>query len=502
MTLQIVEKSGEGLSRVYGVTVPVADLKERLDARIAEISPQIQLKGFRPGKVPPTHVRKMYGKGLMQEIVEQSVSEGQQQALEQAKVRPAASPDVKLESDLGAVLEGKADLSFELAIEVMPEFDPIDVSKVELTRPTYAPSDAEVSEQLDEIAAQNRTYETKTGKSVKAADGDMAVIDFLGSIDGVPFEGGAGEGHELVLGSGQFIPGFEEQLIGAKPDEEVTVKLSFPDDYPAENLKGKAAEFAVTVKEIKAAKAGVADDALAERLGLADVAALKDALKGQLAGQYDQASRYKLKRALLDVLDAGHSFPLPPRMVEAEFDAIWRQVEQDKASGELSEDDVAKTDDQLKAEYRRIAERRVRLGLVLAEIGRKHDVVVTDAEMNQAINNEVRRYPGQEREVFEAFRTRPELQASLRAPIYEEKVVDLIISKAKVSDKAVTKDELFSEDEMPAGYGDEGEKAAKPAKKPAAKKAKAEPEAEAESAPADEKPAKKPAAKKKAEPKA
>jgi trigger factor len=502
MTLQIVEKSGEGLSRVYGITVPAADLNQRLDARIAEISPQIQLKGFRPGKVPPTHVRKMYGKGLMQEIVEQSVSEGQQQALEQAKVRPAASPDVKLESDLGAVLEGKADLSFELAIEVMPEFDPIDVSKVELTRPTYAPSDAEVSEQLDEIAAQNRTYETKTGKSVKAADGDMAVIDFLGSIDGVPFEGGAGEGHELVLGSGQFIPGFEEQLIGAKPDEEVTVKLSFPDDYPAENLKGKAAEFAVTVKEIKAAKAGVADDALAERLGLADVAALKDALKGQLAGQYDQASRYKLKRALLDVLDAGHSFPLPPRMVEAEFDAIWRQVEQDKASGELSEDDVAKTDDQLKAEYRRIAERRVRLGLVLAEIGRKHDVVVTDAEMNQAINNEVRRYPGQEREVFEAFRTRPELQASLRAPIYEEKVVDLIISKAKVSDKAVTKDELFSEDEMPAGYGDEGEKAAKPAKKPAAKKAKAEPEAEAESAPADEKPAKKPAAKKKAEPKA
>ncbi|HTK35185.1 MAG TPA: trigger factor [Caulobacteraceae bacterium] len=500
MTLQIVEKSGEGLSRVYGVTVSAADLSQRLDARIAEISPQIQLKGFRPGKVPATHVRKMYGKGLMQEIVEQSVSEGQQQALEQAKVRPAASPDVTLESDLGAVLDGKADLSFQLAIEVMPEFEPIDVTAVELTRPVYAPSDEEVSAELDEIAAQNRTYEAKTGKAAKAEDGDMVVADFIGRIDGVAFEGGTGEDAEITIGSNRFIPGFEEQLIGAKPGSTVTVKVNFPDDYPVDALKGKPAEFEVTVKEVRAAKAGVADDALAERLGLADLAALKAALKSQLVGQYDQASRYKLKRALLDVLDAGHSFPLPPRMVEAEFEAIWRQVEQDKTAGELSEEDAAKTDDQLRAEYRRIAERRVRLGLVLAEIGRKHDVAVTDAELNQAINNEVRRYPGQEREVFEAFRTRPELQASLRAPIYEEKVVDLIIAKAKVADKAVTKDELFSEDELPAGYGEEGEaKAAKPAKKPAAKKAKAD----AEAAPAaEDKPAKKPAAKKKADPKA
>ena len=498
MTLQIVEKSGEGLSRVYGVTVPVADLNQRLDARIAEISPQIQLKGFRPGKVPATHVRKMYGKGLMQEIVEQSVSEGQQQALDQAKVRPATSPDITPTSDIAAVLEGKADLSFELAIEIMPDFEPVDVSGISLTRPVYEPSDAEVSTELDEIAAQNRTYETKTGKSAKAADGDMVVADFVGRIDGVAFEGGTGEDAEIVIGSNRFIPGFEEQLAGAKAGDAVTVKVSFPDDYPVDTLKGKPAEFEVTIKDVKAPVAGVADDALAERLGLADLQGLKDALKSQLVSQYSQASRYKLKRALLDVLDAGHSFPLPPRMVEAEFEAIWRQVEQDKTAGELSDEDAAKTDEQLRAEYRRIAERRVRLGLVLAEIGRKYDVVVADAELSAAINAEARKYPGQEREVFEAFRNRPELQASLRAPIYEEKVVDLIISKAKVADKPVSKDELFSEDEMPAGYSDGAE--AKPAKKPAAKKAKAaadEAAPAAEAAPAEEKPAKKKAAPKK-----
>ena len=510
MTLQIVEKSGEGLSRVYGVVVPAADLNERLDARIREISPQVQLKGFRPGKVPPTHVRKMFGKGLMQEIVEQALSDGQQQALDQANLRPAASPDVKLESDIGAVLDGKADLAFELAVEIMPDFAPVDVAGLELTRPVYEPTDEEVQGEVDEIAAQNRTYEAKTGKSAKAEDGDMVVADFVGRIDGEAFEGGAGQDAEIVLGSGRFIPGFEEQLVGAKPGSTATVKVSFPDDYPVDTLKGKPAEFEVTVKEVRAPQAAAADDAFAQRLGLENLDALKEAVKAQLSQQYAQASRYKLKRALLDVLDSKHDFPLPPRMVESEFQAIWRQLEQDRATGELSDEDKAKSDEELQAEYRKIAERRVRLGLVLAEIGRLNNVVVTDAELNAAINAEARRYPGQERQVFEAYRQRPELQASLRAPIYEEKVVDLIVSKAKVEDRPVSKDELFAEDELPEGYGEE--KQAKPAKKAAAKKAKAEaaPEGEAvaekpakkakaKAEPAEEgeaKPAKKPAAKK------
>jgi trigger factor len=494
MTMQIVEKSGEGLSRVYGVTVPAADLNEKLEAKIREISPQISLKGFRPGKVPPAHVRKMYGKGLMQEIVEQALSDSQQQAMAQANLRPAASPDLTLASDINQVMDGKADLAFDLAVEVMPDFEPVAVETLSLTRPVHEAADAEIEAELTELASQTRTYETKAGKSAKAAEGDMVVVDFVGSIDGVPFEGGAGEDAEIVIGSGRFIPGFEEQLVGAKAGGEVTIKLSFPDDYPVETLKGKPAEFAVTVKDVREAKDAAADDALAERLGLKDLQALKDALKAQLAMQYDQASRYKLKRALLDVLDTKHDFPLPPRMVESEFESIWRQVEADRAGGELSEEDAGKDEAALKGEYRKIAERRVRLGLVLAEIGRRHEVAVTDVELNQAINAEARRYPGQEKEVFEAYRQRPELQASLRAPIYEEKVVDLIIAKAKVADTPVSKEELFRDDDLPAGYGDD-ETTAKPAKKAAAKKVKAEESAAESAAPA---PADKPAKKAKA----
>ncbi len=453
MSMQIVEKSGEGLSRVYGVLVPVAELNARLDKRLAEVTPQVQLKGFRPGKVPASHVRKMYGKGLMQEVVEQAMDDSQRDALEKVKLRPAASPDIKMESDIGQVLDGKADLAFELAIEVMPEFQPIDPGSLILTRMVHTPTDAEVMEALTEIAEGAKTYETKGGKTPKAADGDMIVMDFVGSIDGVKFDGGSGEDAELVIGSGRFIPGFEEQLKGAKAGEEVTVKVNFPNDYGAAHLAGKAAEFAVTVKEVKAAKKGKVDDALAERLGLGDLDSLKKLVSEQLGNQNAGAARFKLKRALLDQLDSSHDFPLPPRMVEGEFETIWSQVEAERASGELAEDEKDKTEDQLKADYRKIAERRVRLGLVLAEIGREHGVVVSDQELHGAIVNEARRYPGQEAQVMEAYRNRQDLQAALRAPLYEEKVVDLIISKAKVEDQEVAKDVLFEEDDLPAGYG-------------------------------------------------
>ncbi len=486
MTMQIVEKSGDGLSRVYGVTIPAGDLSQKLEARIAEISPQINMKGFRPGKVPATHVRKLYGKGLMQEIVEQAFTEGQQQALEQAKIRPAGQPDFKLESDIEKVMDGKADLSFELALEAMPDFDPVDVTTISLIRPVYEPTDAEIDSEVSELVSQNRTYEAKTGKGAKAEDGDMVLADFIGRIDGEPFEGGAGDDAEIVIGSNRFIPGFEEQLKGAKAGAVVTVKVSFPDDYPVETLKGKPAEFEVTVKEVRAPAESTADDAFAERLGLPSLQALKDAVKSQISQQMQSASRFKAKRALLDVLDEKHDFALPPRMVAGEFDAIWEQVQADRQGGELADEDKDKSEDELKAEYRKIAERRVRLGLVLAEIGRVHDVGISDTELSAAINAEARRYPGQEREVFDAYRQRPDLQASLRAPLYEEKVVDLILSKAKVTDKPVSRDELFAEDEMPAGYSEGGKpkkaKAAakktddaedKPAKKAAAKKAAA-----------------------------
>jgi trigger factor len=452
MSMQVVEKSGEGLSRVYGVTVPVKDLTDRLEARIAEIAPTLNVKGFRPGKVPAAHVKRLYGKALMSEVLEQTLSETTQKVLEDNKLRPAGEPDLKPEGDLQAVLDGKQDLAFEVAVDLMPEFDPVDPASLSLTRPVYEPTDAEVDETLGELAKQNRTYEAKTGKTVKAKDGDMVVIDFVGRIDGEAFEGGSANDVELVLGSGQFIPGFEEQLVGAKPDSDVEVKVSFPEDYQAANLAGKEAVFACKVKDVKAPVDAAPDDAFAERLGLENLEKLKELLKSNLQEQYAGASRFKLKRALLDQLDSKHDFPLPPKMVEAEFASIWQQVQQDKAAGNLPEDDVKKSDEQLEKEYRKIAERRVRLGLVLAEIGRANNVQVTDQELGEAIRREAIKYGPQAQQVFELLRQNPNAQAQLRAPIFEDKVVDLIVEKAKVKDKKVPKDELLKDDDLPEGY--------------------------------------------------
>lgn len=453
MSMQIVEKSGEGLSRVYGVTVPMADLTAKLETRIAEITPTLNIKGFRPGKVPTAHVRRLYGKALMSEVVEQTLNESTQKVLEDNKLRPAGDPDLTPEGDMEAVMDGKADLGFQIAIDVMPEFEPVDPATLSLKRPVYEPTKAEVDEAVDELAKQNRTYETKTGKTVKAKDGDMVVIDFLGKVDGVAFEGGAAEGAELVLGSGQFIPGFEEQLVGAKPDSDVEVKVTFPADYQAENLKGKDAVFEVKVKEVKTPVDAPADDAFAEKLGVESLEKLRELLKTNLEQQYAGATRFKLKRALLDQLDTKHDFPLPPKMVEAEFASIWQQVQQDKEAGNLPPEDVKKSDKKLQEEYRKIAERRVRLGLVLAEIGRANNVQVTDQEVNEAMLTEARRYGPQAQQVYDLFRQNPNAQAQLRAPIFEDKVVDLIVEKAKVKDQKVTKDDLLKDDELPDGYG-------------------------------------------------
>ena len=453
MSMQIVEKSGEGLSRVYGVTVPVADLNERLEARIVEITPQLNIKGFRPGKVPAAHVRRLHGKALMAEVVEQTISETTQKVLADNNLRPAAEPDLKPEGDIAQVIEGKADLAYELAVEIMPDFEPTDLTQISLTRPVYEPSEAEVDEAVEELAKQNRTYEPRTGKSQKAKDGDQVLIDFVGRIDGEAFEGGTAADTELVLGSGQFIPGFEEQLVGAKPGDEVIVKVAFPADYQAANLAGKDAEFTTQVKEVRAPVEAKADDAMAERLGIESLDKLKELLKSNLEAQYAGASRFKLKRALLDVLDEKHDFPLPPKMVEAEFGAIWQQVQADKERGGLPPEDADKSDDQLQTEYRKIAERRVRLGLVLAEIGRANNVQVTDQELLDAMRQEAMRYGSQAQQIFDLFRQNAGMQAQLRAPIFEDKVVDLIVEKATVTDEKVSKDELLKEDDMPEGYG-------------------------------------------------
>jgi trigger factor len=502
MSIQIVEKSGDGLSRVFGVTVSAKELSQRAEARIAEISPQLSIKGFRPGKVPPAHVKRLYGKSIMGEVVEQTLSESTQKAIDDAKVRPATQPEMKLESDMDKVLAGQQDLAYEIQLEVMPDFRPVDPSTLELTRPIYQAADAEVDEAVAEIAKQQRAYEPKTGKAVKAEDGDMVVIDFVGRIGGEAFEGGAGQDTQLVLGSGQFIPGFEDQLKGAKVGDVVTVKVTFPDNYGAANLAGKPAEFETTVKDVRAPAESKIDEDFATRLGMPSLEALRDAVRGQVEQTYANQSRFKLKRALLDALDSAHEFPLPPRMVEAEFGQIWSQVEADKAQGGLPDEDASKSDEELKADYHKIAERRVRLGLVLAEIGSLNNVTISDEELTNAARQEAMRYGPQAQEVFDYLRRTPAAQAQLRAPIYEDKVVDLIFRLAKVTDKPVSKDELMADDELPEGYGEEK----KPAKKAAApKKAKAEEPAAEEAKPvkakakkADEAPAAEDTAPKKA----
>jgi trigger factor len=486
--MQVTQISGDGLSRVYGVTVGATELGEKLTAKIAEIAPRLNLRGFRPGKVPAAHVRRIYGKALMGEVVDETINETSKQVLEENNLRVATQPDLKPQSNMDEVIAGHEDLAYELNVEVMPDFEPLDVTGLKLERPIYAPTQGEIDEALAELATQSRVYEPREGKAAKAKDGDQVTIDFVGRIDGEAFEGGTAEDAQLVLGSGQFIPGFEEQLVGAKVGDETTVKVSFPEDYSVERLKGQAAEFEVKVKAVSAPVESAPDNALAERLGMGDLDALKNALKVNIESQYAGQTRMKLKRALLDQLDTGHDFPLPPRMVEAEFATIWGQVEAEKERGELAPEDEGKSDEQLRAEYRKIAERRVRLGLILAEIGRRNNVSVTEQELGEALRQEALRYGAQAQQIFDLLKNNPNAQAQLRAPIFEEKVVDLILGRAEVTDKPVTKDELMAEDDLPEGYTDASKSDAKPAKAKAAKPAKAKAkaaEAQAEPAPAE-----------------
>lgn len=446
-TMQVVEKSNEGLSRVIAVTIPVAELNEKLEARIKEVAPQMKLKGFRPGKVPASYVKKTFGRDFMGEIINASLNETSQGALDELKLRPAAPAEMNLTSDMDKVIAGQEDLAYEMSLEVMPEFTPVDPKTLKLTRPTYEASEEDLDEALKELASQAKSYEDKKGKTVKAADGDQLTIDFLGKIDGEAFDGGAATDADLVIGSGRFIPGFEEQLKGAKVGEEKTIEVTFPEEYQAKHLAGKAATFDVTVKAIKAEVESTIDDEFAKRIGLESLDQLKELLKSNLNQQYAGATRFKLKRALLDVLDEGHDFALPPKMVDAEFEGIWAQVSADKDAGQLPEEDAKKSEDELKAEYKKIAERRVRLGLVLAEIGRANNVGVTDQELSNAIMAEARNYPGQEKMVLDFYRQNPNAAAQLRAPIYEEKVVDLIVSIAEVKDEAISKEELLKEED-------------------------------------------------------
>ena len=445
--METTETLNEGLKRSVRVTVPASELSSRLDTKLNEVKGKVRLNGFRPGKVPAKHLRKVYGKSMMAEIVQEIVDERATGVLSERGEKSATRPNVKMtedEAEANRVLDGQSDFAFDISYEVMPEIEVKDPSDIEIERPVVEISDEEVEEQVKRVAASAQTFKTKKGK---AADGDRVTIDFVGKIDGEPFEGGAGDDTNLVLGSGQFIPGFEEQLVGAKAGDEKQVEVTFPEDYQAAHLAGKAATFDVTVKEVAQGEELEINDELATKLGLESADKLREIVRDQIESQYGRKTRERVKRQLLDALDERYKFDAPEQLIEAEFNNIWQQVTNELQQAGKSFEDEDTTEEDAREEYRSLAERRVRLGLVLAEFGEQAEVKVSDEELQAALMQQVRQYPGQEKEIYEFFRSNPDAVASLRAPIFEEKVVDDLMTKVKVTEKTVSKDDLMKDDD-------------------------------------------------------
>jgi len=447
--MQVTETLNQGLKRAYKVVLPAQDLAQRLDSQLVEMKDKVRINGFRPGKVPVAHLKRMYGKSVMAEVVQNAVNEVNRKIVDDNKLRLANEPKIDFPSDQAEVekaLEAKGDLNFAISLEVLPQFDIGKFDDVALERPVLKIEESEVDEAIQKMADRNRSYEAR-GEGEAAQSGDKVTIDFVGKIDDVAFEGGSATDTDLVLGSNTFIPGFEDQLVGIKAGEARKVNVTFPETYGAANLAGKAAVFDVTAKAV--AKPGPVEinDDFAKGFGIESVEKLKDAVRTNLQGEYDRVSRAKLKRALLDVLDKRYTFELPEGLVEQEFNGIWQQVQAEQQRTGKTFADENTTEEKAREEYMTIAKRRVRLGLLLAEVGDKAELKVTDDELSAALVERVRQFPGQEKAVWDYYRNNAEALASVRAPIYEEKVVDHIISQAKVTEKAVSKEELMKEDE-------------------------------------------------------
>ena len=445
--MQVTETSAAGLKREFRVVVPATDLEARVNERLDDLKGRVQLRGFRPGKVPVAHLRRLYGKAAMAEVIEAAVREANSKIVTDHGFKLAIEPKVVLPSEEGAVegvIAGKSDLAYTVEIEILPPITLADFKTIKLTRLTAEVTDAEIDQTLQRIAEQNRPF---IAKSEGAEKGDRVVLSFQGTIDGQPFEGGAGEDVPLVLGSGQFIPGFEDHLMGVKAGESRTFNIKFPDDYPAKAMAGKDATFAVTAKAVEAPGAVTIDDDFAKTLGLESLAKLRDAIKDRTQREHAAASRQKLKRALLDQLDERHKFEPPPSLVEQEFNNVWSSIEKDLKDQGRTFADEGTTEEKARAEYRAIAERRVRLGLVIAEIGERNNIKVTEEQLNAAVVEQLRRLPGREQEVWDYYRKNPAALAALRAPLFEDKVVDFLIELAEVTEKPVSRDELFKEDE-------------------------------------------------------
>ena len=431
--MQVTELPAEGLKRQFKIVIAAGDLTAKVDERVAEMARTASMPGFRPGKVPAGLIKKQYGQALLGEALEQAVNQSTAKAIEDRGLKPALQPRVDLK---GEFAEGK-DVEFEVAVEVLPEIGQLDFSSVELERLKAVVPDKNIDEALDRIAKANREQKP-VDPPRPAQKGDALKLDFVGSVDGVEFPGGKAEDYVLELGSGSFIPGFEDQLVGAEIGKPVDVKVKFPDDYGNKELAGKDAVFKCTVKEIREFVDQPIDDELAKKNNFENLEAMRKAVSDRIGQEYAQISRGMIKRALLDKLAESHKFPVPEGLVEGEFNAIWQRIEEAKKNGEKIEDE-----EKAREEYRGIAERRVRLGLLLADVGRSNNIDVTPEELNQAVMREAMRYPGQERQVLEFYGKNAQLKEQLRAPIFEEKTVDFILELAKVTEKSVTPEELL-----------------------------------------------------------
>lgn len=447
--MRIAETLNEGLKREYTVTIPAKELAAKVDAQVADVATRIRMPGFRPGKVPMNLVRKMHGEALTRDALQEALQDGVQQVVTKNKLRPAMQPKIDMDG-----FEPDKDVEFKVSLEVLPQIEAPSTEGIKLEKLVVEPSGAEIDEALGRIAQQQKSFEP-AAKTYAAKVGDVVVMDFEGKVDGEVFEGGKGEGMQIELGSGRLIPGFEDQLVGVKANESRTVRVKFPEDYNVDYLKGRDAEFDVTVTEVRTAKEVAIDETLAANLGIESLDKLKEILKEQLGHELGNLTRTHMKRKLLDHLAASHDFAVPESMVDAEFQQIWQQL-QHEASHEADPEEARKTLEKDKDEYRRIAERRVRLGLLLSEIGQAAGVQVTQQEMNRLIAQEASRYPGQQQQVIKYFQENAMAAAQLRAPLYEDKVVDHLIEKAEITERSVSREELQaaieSEDETP-GFG-------------------------------------------------
>jgi len=440
--MQVTETLSSGLKREYKVVVNAAELDKELNSKLADLSKRANIKGFRPGKVPVPHLKRVYGKSAMAEVVQKAIDDRSKALLEEKKLKPAYQPEVKLpedEAEVNAVMDGKGDLAFSLSFEVIPDFEVKDHSGLALVKHLVEVTEDHIAETLNRFASQSKSFEDKQGE---AANGDQLTISFVGTIDDTPFEGGTADDVQLELGSNQFIPGFEEQLVGAKAGEERTVRVSFPESYGVAELAGKPAAFAVKVTKVEAPKQAAIDEDFAKKMGFEDLAKLKDTIKERMSQEFGQMTAMKLKRDVLDALDKLYDFELPVKLVEAEFNGIWTALTNEMKRAAKSFADENTTEEDARKEYKAIAERRVRLGLVLGTLGEKEGIQVNEQELQQALMNRMRQFPGQEKQVMDYYRKNPAALVELRGPIFEQKVVDLIVSRAKVDEKKVGKEDL------------------------------------------------------------